>query len=109
MEAVVAADAEVRLSMYTNKVWQPLDTLFHLLVCSVGPTIKAQIVKTITAFSKSPELVSTIWVKLELCQVQSRATGLSPRSVLSSDFLVRSFKLWLFLHQLQLNLIFDSN
>lgn len=55
--------------MCESQAWLPIASLFGLLGCSVPVRLKAQVLSTLTAFAKSPEVASSLWHTLELSQV----------------------------------------
>ena len=55
--------------MCESQAWLPIASLFGLLGCSVPVRLKAQVLSTLTAFAKSPEIASSMWHTLELSQV----------------------------------------
>jgi hypothetical protein len=46
--------------------------LFGLLTCSVPPNLKAQILLTLSAFAKTPDIAANLWQTLEVSQVSIR-------------------------------------
>ena len=59
--------------MCESQAWLPIASLFGLLGCPVPVRLKAQILSTLAAFAKSPEIASSMWHTLELSQVGCRA------------------------------------
>lgn len=55
--------------MCESQAWLPVASLFGLLGCPVPVSLKAQILSTLAAFAKSPEVASSMWHTLELSQV----------------------------------------
>ena len=55
--------------MCESQAWLPIASLFGLLGCSVPVKLKAQILTTLAAFAKSPEIASSMWFTLEQSQV----------------------------------------
>lgn len=62
-------DEIARLTMCESQAWLPIASLFGLLGCPVPLRLKAQILSTLAAFAKSPEIASSLWHTLELSQV----------------------------------------
>lgn len=56
--------------MCESQAWLPIASLFGLLGCPVPLRLKAQILSTLAAFAKSPEIASSLWHTLELSQVR---------------------------------------
>jgi len=48
-----------------NKSWAIFETLFGFLTCPVQTVLKAEVMKAISAFAETPEIVPIIWRQLE--------------------------------------------
>ena len=57
--------------MYENQQWMPVGTFFGLLGCPVPTSLKAQLLKTLAAFAKTPSIATTLWISMESAQVSS--------------------------------------
>lgn len=68
IRAVVENDDRARTSLYSSRIWKPLEILFHLLACPLSPTLKGETLATIQAFAHSQELVPQIWQHINVCQ-----------------------------------------
>ena len=55
--------------MYENQTWLPVASLFGLIGCSIPRSLKADILTTLAAFAKSPEIAGSMWHTLENAQV----------------------------------------
>jgi len=54
--------------MCESQAWLPVASLFGLLGCPVPHRLKAQILSTLAAFAKSPEIAYSLWHTLEQSQ-----------------------------------------
>ena len=63
-------DEAARVVMYENQTWLPVASLFGLIGCSIPRTLKADILTTLAAFAKSPEIAGSMWHTLENAQVR---------------------------------------
>ncbi len=66
-------DESARVVMYENQTWLPVASLFGLIGCSVPRSLKANILQTLAAFARSPEIAASMWHTLELAQVLETA------------------------------------
>lgn len=73
-ERVADKDEKARLAMCESQAWLPIASLFGLLGCPVPLRLKAQILSTLAAFAKSPEIASSMWHTLELSQILQTVT-----------------------------------
>ena len=69
IEAVCVQSEMARIAMAENPAWQPLLVLVGLLSCSVPAVLKSEILKTLAAFAKTPEIGQVIWHSLESAQL----------------------------------------
>ena len=61
-----------RIAFCENQQWSIVMCLFGLLTCSVPPNLKAQILLTLSAFAKTPDIAANLWQTLEVSQVSIR-------------------------------------
>ncbi|XP_065186434.1 nuclear pore complex protein Nup205-like [Sycon ciliatum] len=73
VEQLVLQDESIRLAMYENQQWMPVGTFFGLLGCPVPTSLKAQLLKTLAAFAKTPSIATTLWISMESAQVLQTA------------------------------------
>ena len=66
-------DEYARIALCENQQWLPLVVLLGLVGCSVPPQLKAQLLKTLAALAKSPEIASSLWQSIEVSQVGSQS------------------------------------
>ncbi|PIK50509.1 putative nuclear pore complex protein [Apostichopus japonicus] len=69
-QTVASWSEEARIQLYENQSWLPTILLFGLLTCSVPLQLKAECLKTLAVFAKSPEVVMSLWQALETSQVR---------------------------------------
>ena len=67
-----------RVAIAENPNWQPVLVLVGLLSCSVPAILKSEVIKTLAALAKTPEIGQVIWLSLESAQliVQSVVSGM---------------------------------
>ena len=58
-----------RISIIENQQWLPVVNLLGLMSCSVPPFLKSEILHTLTALVKTPEIATAFWQSLEVSQV----------------------------------------
>lgn len=58
-----------RLALCEHPQWTPVVVMLGLLQCSVPPVLKAEVLKCLAAFGKSPEIAASLWQSLEYTQV----------------------------------------
>ncbi|XP_071834158.1 nuclear pore complex protein Nup205-like isoform X2 [Apostichopus japonicus] len=68
-QTVASWSEEARIQLYENQSWLPTILLFGLLTCSVPLQLKAECLKTLAVFAKSPEVVMSLWQALETSQI----------------------------------------
>jgi len=65
----VVQDESSRVAMCENQLWLPLVTLVGLLTCAVPVRLKAEILRVLAAFAKTPHIATAIWQSIESAQV----------------------------------------
>ena len=55
--------------MYENQKWVPVASLFGLLGSAIPRSLKTEILHTLTAFARSPEVAAPMWHTLEMAQL----------------------------------------
>ncbi|KAM9311505.1 nuclear pore complex protein Nup205 [Gastrophryne carolinensis] len=81
---VVEWSESARLALCEHAQWTPVVVILGLLQCSIAPVLKAELLKTLAAFGKSPEIAAPLWQSLEYTQIlqtvrpigQRQATGI---------------------------------
>lgn len=68
-----AQSENARLALCEHPQWTPVVVILGLLQCSIPPVLKAELLKTLAAFGKSPEIAASLWQSLEYTQVVLRA------------------------------------
>ena len=63
-------DEAARVVMYENQTWLPVASLFGLIGCSIPHSLKADILTTLAAYARSPEIAGSMWHTLENAQVR---------------------------------------
>ena len=62
-------DETARLGLCENQQWLPVVVILGMVSCSVPPRLKAELLLTLTAFAKTPEIATTLWQSLEVSQI----------------------------------------
>ncbi|XP_077687863.1 nuclear pore complex protein Nup205 isoform X3 [Eretmochelys imbricata] len=81
---IVKWSENARLALCEHPQWTPVVVILGLLQCSIPPILKAELLETLTAFGKSPEIAASLWQSLEYAQIlqtvrapgQRQATGI---------------------------------
>ncbi|XP_021268252.1 nuclear pore complex protein Nup205 [Numida meleagris] len=58
-----------RLALCEHPQWTPVVVILGLLQCSIPPVLKAELLETLAAFGKSPEIAASLWQSLEYTQI----------------------------------------
>ncbi|KAM4037197.1 nuclear pore complex protein Nup205 isoform 2-T2 [Anomaloglossus baeobatrachus] len=66
---VIEWSESARLALCEHAHWSPMIVMLGLLQCSIPPVLKAELLKTLTAFGKSPEIAASLWQSLEHTQI----------------------------------------
>ncbi|KFP41317.1 Nuclear pore complex protein Nup205, partial [Chlamydotis macqueenii] len=66
---IVNWSENARLALCEHPQWTPVVVILGLLQCSIPPVLKAELLETLTAFGKSPEIAASLWQSLEYTQV----------------------------------------
>nr|XP_033813775.1 nuclear pore complex protein Nup205 isoform X3 [Geotrypetes seraphini] len=66
---VVKWSENARLALCEHPQWTPVVIILGLLQCSIPPILKAELLRTLTAFGKSPEIAASLWQSLEFTQI----------------------------------------
>ncbi|XP_070580305.1 nuclear pore complex protein Nup205-like [Ptychodera flava] len=80
-QQIAKQDDTARITLCENQTWLPIQLLFGFLGCSIPPVLKGEILRTLSAFGKSPEIAATLWQSLEASQLlptvqTSKASGI---------------------------------
>ncbi|XP_034629711.1 nuclear pore complex protein Nup205 [Trachemys scripta elegans] len=66
---IVKWSENARLALCEHPQWTPVIVILGLLQCSIPPILKAELLETLTAFGKSPEIAASLWQSLEYAQI----------------------------------------
>ncbi|XP_037243609.1 nuclear pore complex protein Nup205 [Falco biarmicus] len=66
---IVNWSENARLALCEHPQWTPVVVILGLLQCSIPPILKAELLETLTAFGRSPEIAASLWQSLEYTQV----------------------------------------
>ncbi|XP_043823780.1 nuclear pore complex protein Nup205 isoform X1 [Dromiciops gliroides] len=66
---IITWSENARLALCEHPQWTPVVVILGLLQCSIPPVLKAELLKTLTAFGKSPEIAASLWQSLEYTQI----------------------------------------
>lgn len=70
---LIAQSENARLALCEHPQWTPVVVILGLLQCSIPPVLKAELLRTLAAFGKSPEIAALLWQSLEYTQVVLQA------------------------------------
>ena len=65
-------DEAARVALCDNQHWLPVVVLLGLVSCSIPPSLKAELLLTLAAFAKSPEISASLWQSIEVSQVRKQ-------------------------------------
>ncbi|XP_051886493.1 nuclear pore complex protein Nup205 [Pristis pectinata] len=66
---IVSWSENARLALCEHPQWTPIVVMLGLIQCSIPPVLKADILKALAAFGKSPEIAASLWQSLEYTQI----------------------------------------
>ncbi|KAG8438696.1 hypothetical protein GDO86_005039 [Hymenochirus boettgeri] len=66
---IVEWSESARLALCEHAQWMPVVVILGLLQCSIPPVLKAELLKTLAGFGKSPEIAASLWQSLEYTQI----------------------------------------
>uniref|UniRef100_A0A3Q2LC93 Nucleoporin 205 n=1 Tax=Equus caballus TaxID=9796 RepID=A0A3Q2LC93_HORSE len=66
---IISWSENARLALCEHPQWTPVVVILGLLQCSIPPVLKAELLKTLAAFGKSPEIAASLWQSLEYTQI----------------------------------------
>ncbi|XP_012877002.1 PREDICTED: nuclear pore complex protein Nup205 [Dipodomys ordii] len=66
---IITWSENARLALCEHPQWTPVVVILGLLQCSIPPVLKAELLKTLAAFGKSPEVAASLWQSLEYTQI----------------------------------------
>ncbi|XP_033102050.1 nuclear pore complex protein Nup205-like isoform X2 [Anneissia japonica] len=69
VQTVAEWDEEARIGLCENRSWLPIVLLLGIVTCSVPPLLKAECLKALANFAKTPELAANLWQALENSQI----------------------------------------
>lgn len=61
-----------RIAMCENPQWSVVMLLFGMISCSVPHQMKAELILTLAALARTPEIAATLWQTLEASQVNKK-------------------------------------
>lgn len=77
-------DEMARVALCDNPNWAPLTVLLGLVSCSVPIPLKAELLLTLAALAKTPNIAATLWHNLEASQILTTVASTSnyqPRGI----------------------------
>nr|XP_057942817.1 nuclear pore complex protein Nup205 isoform X2 [Doryrhamphus excisus] len=69
LATVITWSENARLALCEHPQWTPVVVMLGLLQCSVPPVLKAELLRCLAAFGKSPEIAASLWQSLEYTQI----------------------------------------
>ncbi|KAK1887617.1 Nuclear pore complex protein Nup205 [Dissostichus eleginoides] len=69
LTTIITWSENARLALCEHPQWTPVVVMLGLLQCSVPPVLKAEVLRCLAAFGKSPEIAASLWQSLEYTQI----------------------------------------
>uniref|UniRef100_A0A3Q2CDR8 Nucleoporin 205 n=1 Tax=Cyprinodon variegatus TaxID=28743 RepID=A0A3Q2CDR8_CYPVA len=69
LTAIITWSENARLALCEHPQWTPVVVMLGLLQCSVPPVLKAELLHSLAAFGRSPEIAASLWQSLEYTQI----------------------------------------
>ncbi|XP_040893466.1 nuclear pore complex protein Nup205 isoform X1 [Toxotes jaculatrix] len=69
LTTIITWSENARLALCEHPQWTPVVVMLGLLQCSVPPVLKAELLRCLAAFGKSPEIAASLWQSLEYTQI----------------------------------------
>ncbi|MGH0127994.1 UNVERIFIED_CONTAM: hypothetical protein FKN15_028574 [Acipenser sinensis] len=66
---IIKWSENARLALCEHPQWTPVVVMLGLLQCSIPPVLKSELLESLSAFGKSPEIASSLWQSLEYTQI----------------------------------------
>ncbi|XP_075066511.1 nuclear pore complex protein Nup205 isoform X3 [Mixophyes fleayi] len=66
---VIEWSESARLALFEHAQWTPVVVMLGLLQCNIPPLLKAELLRALSAFGKSPEIAASLWQSLEYTQI----------------------------------------
>ncbi|XP_063052981.1 nuclear pore complex protein Nup205 [Engraulis encrasicolus] len=81
LTTIITWSENARLALCEHPQWTPVVVMLGLLQCSVPPVLKGDILLTLAAFAKSPEIAASLWQSLEYTQILQTVRAPGQRQV----------------------------
>ncbi|KFO18374.1 Nuclear pore complex protein Nup205 [Fukomys damarensis] len=82
---IITWSENARLALCEHPQWTPVVVILGLLQCSIPPILKAELLKTLAAFGKSPEIAASLWQSLEYTQILQTVRVSSQRQAIGIE------------------------
>ncbi|XP_005405531.1 PREDICTED: nuclear pore complex protein Nup205 isoform X1 [Chinchilla lanigera] len=82
---IITWSENARLALCEHPQWTPVVVILGLLQCSIPPVLKAELLKTLAAFGKSPEIAASLWQSLEYTQILQTVRVSSQRQAIGIE------------------------
>ena len=69
-------DDNARVALCENPQWLTLVLLLGIVGCSVPARLKAELLLTLAALARSPEIAANLWQSIEMAQVVRRKSDI---------------------------------
>ncbi|XP_068134073.1 nuclear pore complex protein Nup205 isoform X2 [Hyperolius riggenbachi] len=76
---VIEWSDSARLALCEHAQWMPVVVILGMVQCSIPPVLKAELLNTLAAFGKSPEIAAPLWQSLEYTQMLQTVRPMGPR------------------------------
>ncbi|XP_049630227.1 nuclear pore complex protein Nup205 [Suncus etruscus] len=82
---IITWSENARLTLCEHPHWTPVVVILGLLQCSIPPVLKAELLKTLAAFGRSPEIAASLWQSLEYTQILQTVRAPSQRQAVGIE------------------------
>ncbi|XP_064145752.1 nuclear pore complex protein Nup205 isoform X2 [Loxodonta africana] len=93
---IITWSENARLALCEHPQWTPVVVILGLLQCSIPPVLKAELLKTLAGFGKSPEIAASLWQSLEYTQILQTVRVPSQRQAIGIEWEVAEVVLEVF-------------
>uniref|UniRef100_A0A1A7WZJ7 Nucleoporin 205 n=4 Tax=Iconisemion striatum TaxID=60296 RepID=A0A1A7WZJ7_9TELE len=69
LTTIITWSENARMALCEHPQWTPVVVMLGLLQCSIPPVLKADLLHSLAAFGKSPEIAASLWQSLEYTQI----------------------------------------
>lgn len=81
-----------RIGLCENQQWVPVVLLFGLVGCCIPPELKAELLLTLAAFGRTPDIAANLWQSLEVSQVKTDGWGIKEVTICIENMSISTSK-----------------